>query len=226
MRETRYTPRTAQASPENTIDASLNQTLPDRTLGSPKSSRSPRSVRRVKFGKRGTSVGSSTIARIPAELPTLALNKYKGVSVIAENINPFAVQKNTERAFVMREREREFEEQDRNRKHGQSIYDKSMSIETNRAGVIREIKKMAHLNGLWRETGKKDLELSARKRRAQSHVKPFKKEESTFLAEESKDRETQESTTLADRSVEQRRLNASLVTRSPSPMYDAEEQKN
>ena len=57
-------------------------------------------------------------------------------------------------------------------------------------------------------------------------MKPFKKEESTFLAEESKDRETQESTTLADRSVEQRRLNASLVTRSPSPMYDAEEQKN
>ena len=40
-----------------------------------------------------------------------------------------------------------------------------MSVETNRAGVIREIKKMAHLNGLWRDTGKRDLELAAKKRR-------------------------------------------------------------
>ena len=46
------------------------------------------------------------------------------------------------------------------------------------------------------------------------------------MAEESKDRETQESTTLADRSlVEQRRLNASVATRSPSPVYETEDQK-
>ena len=92
----------------------------------------------------------------------------------------------------MRERERVFEEKDRARKHNQSIYEKTMAVETNRAGVIREIKKMAHLTGLWRETGKKELERAARKRRAQSTNlgDHFKKEESTYLAEESKDRET------------------------------------
>jgi hypothetical protein len=80
-------------------------------------------------------------------LPTLGLTKYKNVDLQQDRKNPFAVQSNTEKLLVVRERQREFKDFHKLEKEGLRVHEKEKTSKPTRRGVIREIKNIKSRHG-------------------------------------------------------------------------------
>ncbi|CDW84021.1 UNKNOWN [Stylonychia lemnae] len=88
------------------------------------------------------SAGKSVFQSVPFSetgLPTLGLNRYRNQEIKNDSINPFSVQRETEKLLIARERERDF--RDSNKLHQESlrVFQKGIQTRQNRAGAIREI---------------------------------------------------------------------------------------
>jgi len=57
-----------------------------------------------------------------AILPTLGLSRYQNEEIVSNNKNPFSFQKETEKLFVVREREREIKESNKQDKEGLRVF--------------------------------------------------------------------------------------------------------
>jgi hypothetical protein len=61
------------------------------------------------------------------KLPTLGLNKYKGVNLVQEESNPFRVQRDNEMLLMVREQEREYKASFKNEVGQLRVYEKGIS---------------------------------------------------------------------------------------------------
>jgi len=83
----------------------------------------------------------------PTILPTLGLTKYKNADLQVNEVNPFKQHDRTEKMFILKEREREFQDFNKLEKDAMHLAEKGKNTRPARTGVIREIRNISSNSG-------------------------------------------------------------------------------